>query len=51
MGDAADDARDTEEMWANLRWAHKNKQCGLYDDCPYCDEDFEPLFAFQRLED
>ena len=45
MGDAADDARDTEEFWEELKYNHNNGGCA--PDCPYCDEEFEPLFGFQ----
>ena len=47
MGDAADDARDTEEMWEELQWQHKSNMCDV--DCPYCNPDFEPLFEHQVL--
>ena len=45
MGDAADDARDTEELWDELWQDHEWLWCG--PDCPYCDPDFEPLSEFQ----
>lgn len=50
MGIHAEDARDEEEMWADLKAAHKAKVCNI-DTCPYCNEDFVPLFSFQCLED
>jgi len=49
MGDAADDARDTEEMWNDLKEAHTMKACE--EDCPYCNPDFKPLFGYQSLTD
>ena len=48
MGTAADDARDTEEFWEELKWLHNRGECDL--DCPYCNDDFEPLFSFQVNE-
>ena len=51
MGDAADDARDTEELWDAMRANHTaNQALGVpcSDDCPFCDPEFEPLFHFQR---
>lgn len=49
MGTAADDTRDIEEMWEELKLDHMLGICTPYD-CPYCDPDFEPLFAFQDLK-
>jgi len=46
MGDAAEDARDTEEMWDDLRYSHKIKTCD--DDCPFCSPEFKSLWAFQH---
>ena len=46
MGDAADDARDTEEMWDEMRDMHVAGTCDA--DCPFCDPDFEPFFQFQH---
>ena len=51
MGDGADDARDTEELWEELKWDHKNGFCSKDDNCPYCNKDFDPLFAFQVLDE
>jgi len=45
MSTATDDARETEEMWGRLRDAHNRGECE--PNCPYCEEDFEPLFSFQ----
>ena len=42
---AADNARDTEKLWKELQYLHDIGQCD--SDCPYCNEDFEPLFQFQ----
>ena len=50
MGDAADDARDTEEMWEELKDIHRSKLCDPFD-CPYCNDEFEPLFNFQVFDD
>jgi hypothetical protein len=49
MGDAADDARDTEEMWHDMKIAHKAGTCEGNPECPYCDPDFKPFFAYQVL--
>ena len=49
MGDAADDARDEEELWEEMRWDHKPGRCLGSPDCPFCNSDFEPLFTFQEL--
>ena len=49
MGDAADDARDTEEMWEELKDLHRNGICD--NDCPYCSDEFYPLFDFQVLDE
>ena len=49
MGDAADDARETEENWLMVKFAHMAARCE--PDCPYCNPDFEPLFAFQKLDE
>lgn len=46
MGDAADDARDAEEFWADLQTQHEMGKCDV-NDCPYCNPDFEPLFEHQ----
>jgi hypothetical protein len=45
MGDGAEDARHTEELWEELWHAHDAGMCD--DDCPFCDPEFEPLFSFQ----
>jgi len=47
MGDAADDARDQEEAWDDMRERHSTGKC-FKDECPFCDDDFEPLFTFQN---
>jgi len=53
MGDGADDARATEEMWQELRDAHNAGVCGGYDpvygSCPYCNPEFEPMFEHEEL--
>jgi len=46
VGTAAEDARDQEEEYDTLRYLHKIGKCE--PDCPFCDPDFEPLFAFQH---
>jgi hypothetical protein len=43
MGDAADDARDTEEMWHDMKIAHKAGTCEGNPECPYCDPDFKKI--------
>uniref|UniRef100_A0A6H2A0C4 Uncharacterized protein n=1 Tax=viral metagenome TaxID=1070528 RepID=A0A6H2A0C4_9ZZZZ len=48
MNDGADEARDEEEFWEGLKRAHNIKKCE--PGCPYCDEEFEPLFNFQINE-
>ena len=47
MGDAADDARDTDELWDELWQDHKWNRCGGSEDCPFCNHNFVPLFEFQ----
>lgn len=49
MGDHADDARDQEEDWADMRRAHKSGLCKSFDYCPYCDPEFVPFFTFQDI--
>jgi len=50
MGDYADDARDMEEDYEDMKRAHKAKRC-ISHECPYCDPDFIPFFSFQNLEE
>jgi hypothetical protein len=50
MGDGADDARRTEELWEDLQMRHHAKVCDP-DDCPYCDPDFKPFFTHQVLRE
>ena len=38
MGDAADDLREHEEMWALLRYDHDHGICGQTEECPFCEE-------------
>jgi len=47
MGIHADDARDEEEDWADMRAFHKSGLCKTFDYCPYCDPDFVPFFEHQ----
>lgn len=49
MGDAADDLRDTEETWEEMKQEHRNGVC--LPDCPYCNPGFEPLFGFRVIEE
>ena len=50
MGIHADDARDQEEDWHDMKMDHKAGRCRL-DTCPYCNEDFVPLFSFQHFDE
>ena len=50
MGIHADDARDQEENWHDMKMDHKYKRCNP-DTCPYCSKDFEPLFSFQHFDE
>ena len=50
MGDAADDARNQEEDWHDMKMEHKYGMCNTYT-CPYCNPDFVPLFGFQHLDE
>jgi len=38
MGDAGDDARDTEEFRQELECLHDSGDCDF--DCPYCNKDY-----------
>ena len=50
MGIHADDARDMEEDWHDMKMDHKHGRCDTYT-CPYCNADFVPLFEFQHLDE
>ena len=50
MGIHADDARDQEEDWHDMKMDHKAGLCDP-DRCPYCNKHFVPLFSFQHLDE
>ena len=47
MGDHADDAMEEEDRWEEMWFDHKYGRCKKNDECPFCNEAFEPLFTFQ----
>ena len=47
MGIHAEDARDEEERWDEMRALHQNNMCKESEYCPFCDPDFVPLFTYQ----
>ena len=45
MSEAAEDLRDLEEYWRELKMTHQLDKC--LDDCPYCDDTFEVMWDLQ----